>query len=200
MLWRSDVESGLDPDDRTGFSTSRSRFRLFENGLSFWPCWHLVSTEEPNTVIGSDSSTATSRMERLGTWLPTLCAVHCLLTPALLGLAPALALPPAAELPVLAVSVALALLAVHSGVQDHGDRRVLGLLMTGSLLWLASLQGLLAPLPEYMASPVGGLLVATSLVWNGRLRHRSLCRATCTCPVPHGTERPQVAELDALGE
>ncbi len=52
----------------------------------------------------------------------------------------------------------------------------------GFSVWIAALAGWLGTLPEALMSPLGGLLVAISLFWNGHLRHRAVC-GSCACPV-----------------
>ena len=49
-------------------------------------------------------------------------------------------------------------------------------------VWGAALAGWLGTLPESLMSPFGGLLVASSLFWNGHLRHQAVC-GSCACPV-----------------
>ena len=122
----------------------------------------------------------------VATWLPAACAVHCVLTPVLVGLFPALALSHRWEGVLLASSLALAQWPLRSGSRLHGDRRVRALVFAGAALWAASILGLFAPLPETLVSPISGLTMAAALVWNGRLIHRARCRTTCGCPLPHG--------------
>lgn len=112
---------------------------------------------------------------------PILCAVHCLATPLLVTLLPAFARGAAFEIGLLALSAALAVGAVVWGLGSHGRWVVLVPILGGLAFWAASLAGWLAPVPEPVATPIGSLLVAVGLVWNGRLRHRAVCPG-CGCP------------------
>ena len=116
--------------------------------------------------------------------LPTICAVHCLVTPLLASTLPFFAATHALEGWLLAVSAVLTVAALATSWRLHGRWAVLWMTVAGFAVWGLSVAGLLAPLPEAATSPMGGLLVAGALFWNGRLRHQAAC-GPCSCPV-HG--------------
>ena len=116
--------------------------------------------------------------------LPTICAVHCLVTPVLVSALPFFAATHALEGWFLAASAVLAVASLTTSWRLHGRSAVWVIAAVGFVVWSASVAGWLEPLPEAVMSPVGGMLVAGSLFWNGRLRHRAAC-GPCACPV-HG--------------
>lgn len=115
------------------------------------------------------------RASGLAGFAAAACGVHCLLTPALLVLAPALALPEAAEGWLLLVTVVVGGGIVLSGCRVHRRAAVSLVLLVGAGVWAASLQGWLSPLPEAVTSPAGSLTAASALFWNARLLHRCGC-------------------------
>lgn len=124
-------------------------------------------------------ATAESRLLAL---LPLGCALHCMLTPLLVAVAPALALEPAVEWKLLFASVALGGYALVRGARLHGHPGVWVLAVAGVALWGLALAGWLAPLPEPATAPLGGVTLAAGLFWNGRLVHQRACRS-CGCPL-----------------
>ena len=82
----------------------------------------------------------------------------------------------------LALSSLLATVALAASWRLHRGRVVLAVAALGFAVWIAALNGWLDPLPESLMSPLGGLLVAVSLFWNGHLRHQAVC-GPCACPV-----------------
>lgn len=118
--------------------------------------------------------------------MPVICAFHCVATPLLASTLSLLTLTHAFEQWLLAASAVLAVFSVASTWRVHGRGSVWVLLVLGFMVWEASVAGWLGPLPEAAMSPVGGLIVAATLVWNGRLRHGAVC-GECTCPAhPRG--------------
>ena len=114
--------------------------------------------------------------------LPAICAVHCLAMPILASTLPFFAATHAWEAWLVALSGLLALVTLGSSWQLHGRGSVWALALLGFAVWIAALAGWLGALPESVMSPLGGLLVALSLFWNGHLRHQAVCGA-CACPV-----------------
>lgn len=114
--------------------------------------------------------------------LPLACVVHCMATPMLVAFVPALGVPPAIEWILLAGSVAVAMHALRRGARFYRNRPVGALAGLGATVWALSLLGVLEPLPETVTSPVGGVILAAALFWNGRLSHRHTCR-DCGCPM-----------------
>lgn len=114
--------------------------------------------------------------------LPAICAVHCLLMPILASTLPFFAATHAWESWLLALSALLATVALAFSWRSHGRWAVWAIASLGFAVWVAALAGWLDPLPESLMSPLGGLLVAVSLFWNGHLRHQAVC-GSCACPV-----------------
>lgn len=122
------------------------------------------------------------------TWatvLPTLCAIHCLVTPALIALFPFMHFLKSVEPVLFSVSLVLAGWAVGSGYRRHRDVRVWIPTVVGAVVWGTSIAGFLSPLPEGLTDVAGGLLLAAGVYWSGQLRHRSVCNTDCSCPAPH---------------
>ena len=114
--------------------------------------------------------------------LPAVCAVHCLAMPILASTLPFFAATHSWEAGLLALSAALATVTLAVSWRVHGRRVVWAVASLGFAVWIAALAGWLGPLPESLMSPLGGLLVAISLFWNGHLRHKAVC-GECACPV-----------------
>ena len=114
--------------------------------------------------------------------LPAICAVHCLVMPILASTLPFFAATHSWEVWLLALSGLLATGTLASSWRLHGRRVVWAVASLGFAVWIAALAGWLGTLPESLMSPLGGLLVAISLFWNGHLRHQAVC-GSCACPV-----------------
>ncbi len=117
--------------------------------------------------------------------LPAVCAVHCLAMPILASTLPFFAATHSWEAGLLALSALLAGVTLASSWRLHGRWAVWAVALLGFAVWIAALAGWLGPLPESLMSPVGGVLVAGSLFWNGHLRHKAVC-GSCACPVHPG--------------
>ncbi len=118
------------------------------------------------------------------TVLPAACAIHCTITPLLAAALPVLALSHKLEWVLLASAVVLAGVSLRITWPSHRRIGVLVLVALGLATWTAALFGWLAPLPEPVMSPLGGLMLAGALYWNGRLRHEAAC-SDCGCGM-HG--------------
>ncbi len=116
--------------------------------------------------------------------LPAACAVHCTLTPFAASLLPVAAISVRAEAVLLGVAVLLASASLGLTWRSHGRIAVLLLASLGAALWGLSLLGFFAPLPDALTHPIGGLVLAGALLWNGRLRHEASC-GQCGCTM-HG--------------
>jgi len=119
----------------------------------------------------------------LETWAsvaPLACAVHCLLTPVLVVLAPWMAVDAVWEAWMLAGTLGLGGLASWTGIRVHGQYRVLAPVLFGSGLWAAALAGWFAPIPEPAVAVVGAGAMAAGTYWSGRLRSAVLADA-CGC-------------------
>ena len=131
---------------------------------------------------------AASAESRASSWfgvLPAVCAVHCLAMPILASTLPFFAATHSWEAGLLAVSALLAVITLATSWRLHGRWVVWVIASLGFAVWIAALAGWLAPLPESLMSPLGGVLVAGSLFWSGHLRHKVVCGA-CACPVHPG--------------
>lgn len=116
--------------------------------------------------------------------LPTICAVHCLVAPVLVSTLPFFAATHAFEGWLLGASAVLAVASLGTSWRLHGQSAVWLVAAVGFAVWSLAVAGLLEPLPEAVMSPLGGMMVAGSLFWNGRLRHQAAC-GPCACPA-HG--------------
>ena len=114
--------------------------------------------------------------------VPAVCAVHCVLTPLFASTLPFFAHTTVVETWLLALSVLMASASLVVSWRSHGRWVVWGLAAFGFLVWGSAVAGWVGPLSERVVAPVGGLMVAVSLFWNGRLRHRAVCDS-CACPV-----------------
>ncbi len=123
-------------------------------------------------------SPAVSAEHRASSWsgiLPAICVVHCLGMPILVSTLPFFAATHTWEGWLLALSGLLATVTLASSWRLHGRRMVWAVAALGFVVWIAALAGWLGTLPESLMSPLGGLLVAISLFWNGHLRHQAVC-------------------------
>lgn len=121
---------------------------------------------------------------RLAAWAPAapvLCAVHCLATPLLVSLLPALGVAEAADGWLFALVLLIAASSLRSELPAHGQWRVLFPVTSGFALWAASLAGWPGALPEELTLSLGSLTAAGGMFWSARLRHRATCR-DCGCP------------------
>ena len=114
------------------------------------------------------------------TVLPATCAIHCTVTPLLATTLPLLALSHKLEWLILASAVVLAGVSLRITWPAHRRVGVLVLAGAGLAIWTLAIFGWLAPLPEPVMSPFGGLMLAGALFWNGRLRHEAAC-TDCGC-------------------
>ena len=103
------------------------------------------------------------------------CAIHCVLTPVIVSVAPGLGLPHEIEWGMLAVAGAFGLWTALTVPERRGLRLVAVLL--GVAIWTASLSEFLHPLPEAVGSSIGAILVAASLL------HASFCCRERDCEV-----------------
>lgn len=105
-----------------------------------------------------------------------LCAVHCLASPLLALVAPFLVISEQGEWWVWGGTVvaAIALLAVGPIPRSLG---VTVPVVLGAVVWAASLLGWFEPLPEFVTSPVGSVLIAGGMLWSARLCRSGACRA-----------------------
>ncbi len=145
-----------------------------------------VGNVESGTIWKDPGGPATDTPEsQVSGWfgaLPAICAVHCLAMPILASTLPFFAATHAWEAWLVALSGLLAAATLGTSWRAHGRWSVWALASLGFAVWIAARAGWLGMLPESLMSPVGGLLVAISLFWNGHLRHKAVC-GSCACPV-----------------
>jgi uncharacterized membrane protein HdeD (DUF308 family) len=109
---------------------------------------------------------------------PLACAVHCVATPVLLVIAPAIAVSPLVEWSFLGVTVLVAGIALAAGLRTHRDPWPLLPILLGIGLWFGSLMHAFRPISEELTTTMAALTVAAGLVWNSRL-HCAARKASC---------------------
>jgi hypothetical protein len=112
---------------------------------------------------------------------PLACAVHCLLAPALVLVAPAFAATAAFERGFMLAAAVIAAAALVLAGRRHGDARPWLPVAVGLALWTVAALGLHAPMPEPAVTGAGGLAMFAGVVWSSRLRAR-LESDRCDCP------------------
>jgi hypothetical protein len=139
-------------------------------------------------------------IERMGwaTVLPLLCAAHCLATPALVLVTPALALPEAGETAVKAITTAFVAAAGWAGYRVHRVGDVPLLLAAGIAVWVATLAMGLHGGAERAATVAGALLLAGGMLRNATLRHRATC-STCAARGRSAAASAQVTVTETDG-
>jgi len=121
-----------------------------------------------------DGATRARRTEDWSWVAPLVCAVHCLLAPALILAVPGFAMLERAEPLLMAVAALPATAALRSGWRVHGCAGPSWVAGAGMALWLLSRVVLPA---EWLLAGAGALLVFGALVRNSALRTRC-----CECP------------------
>jgi len=114
--------------------------------------------------------------------LPAACALHCTLTPLLASVLPFVSADHRWEWLFWGVAVIVGWISLRISWPAHGRIGVLLLAAVGAGLWGAAIVGWVGP--EALMAPLGGLLQAAALWWNGRLRHAAACD-DCGCRM-HG--------------
>jgi hypothetical protein len=123
---------------------------------------------------------------------PLTCAVHCVATPILLVVAPALAVSAPLEWSFLGATVLVAVVALAFGLRTHGDPWPVLPISLGITLWMGSLLHFFHPLPEELTTTMAALTAAAGLVWNSRL-HCAAGNASCEACHEEALEECQVA-------
>lgn len=116
----------------------------------------------------------------LATLAPVACAIHCLATPLVVVLAPALAHGPGVERALFAASLALSGFALASGFRRHRHAVALVPALLGFILWGSALLGRPLIGRGEPAIALASVLVAAGVLWNARLVHRG--EHVCECP------------------
>jgi len=110
--------------------------------------------------------------------LPAACALHCTLAPLLASLLPLLHADHRWEWAFWGFGLVVGFLFLRLSWPAHRRWSVPALAAAGAAIWGAALLGWVGP--EAVAAPLGGLMMAGALWWNGRLRHAAVC-ADCSC-------------------
>lgn len=117
------------------------------------------------------------RVDRSARWtalMAALCAVHCLLTPLLIGILPVVAVSRGFEWSALGLTVAAGTgVALLGPARRHA--RVLAVLALGAAVWTGSLMDVFQPLPEVVSSATGSLIFAAGMIWSARICRSGEC-------------------------
>ena len=111
---------------------------------------------------------------RLAACAAAWCALHCALTPFLVAVAPALALPEGVERAMWVGTVFLGAVMLVLGPARKNPAVILTF-VAGGALWAASLTGWLEPLPETVTSATGSLVLAGALLQSARVCQAGAC-------------------------
>lgn len=103
-----------------------------------------------------------------------LCAVHCLASPVLALVAPFLVISEGGEWWLWAGTLLMAIVLLAVGPIPRNSA-VTVLVATGAGVWACSLLGWFEPLPEWLTSPMGSLLIASGMLWSARLCRSGAC-------------------------
>jgi uncharacterized membrane protein len=122
--------------------------------------------------------TSSSPFRREAMWtaaIPLLCAVHCLMFPTLVIIAPAMVPHPQVKLAMTVAAVAVSVGVLEWGIRAHRCRGVRVPALAGIALWAAGHTVGGEGAGELLLELVGAALIATGLIWSGRLRHGATC-------------------------
>ncbi len=115
-----------------------------------------------------------SSLDRLGIWISSLCAVHCLLIPILPLLASSVVGQNWFEKTILTLSMLIGSIALISGmVRHHGRAYPIALLISGgAIYWFKDMFG---HDWEPLTITIGASLIVSAHLINMRLSHRCRC-------------------------
>lgn len=113
------------------------------------------------------------QLAKVGPWVSVACAIHCMVSPIILGLLPMVHASEAIETGMIAVSVAIGLMTIVSGYREHRKARVLVLLGL-SLLFLGA-RFFVEERFETGAVVTGALLMAIAQFMTVRLHRHHCC-------------------------
>ena len=114
--------------------------------------------------------------------VPLVCAIHCILTPLATPTLSVLGHNSGVEYGLLAAAFVMAMTAFGFALKHHRNALVWLMGLIGFLVWGVSLTGGFLSFSEAQGSTVGSVTVASTLLWNGHLRHKAIC-GECVCPV-----------------
>jgi hypothetical protein len=136
-----------------------------------------TATSEPEALLAKASD---ERLDRAGMTASILCAVHCAAGAAIAAAVPAVRVIESewVERLFVAVSLALATLALRRGVALHRDRRVYGALVVGAVVLVA---GRVIEFSSERAELATSLVGASALVLAHVINIRALRRCCAEC-------------------
>ncbi|EKE84562.1 MerC domain-containing protein [Idiomarina xiamenensis] len=129
-----------------------------------------------------------SKLDKAGIWITTLCAIHCLLLPAILPALSVLGLAVTGdhtlEDVVLVLSMVIGLLALGIGARQHGYWQPIVLLLIGGVI--SSQKHAFQQTAEVVIISTGALFIIAAHLINLRLmrRHQQVCNS-CNSPAIH---------------
>jgi len=127
------------------------------------------------------------QLSKVGPWVSIACAIHCMVSPIILGMLPMVHASEAIETGLIVVSVALGVLTLGAGYREHGKARVLMLL--GFSLAFLTARFFVAEEFETATVVTGAVLMAIAQFMNVRLQ-RHCCH--------HDHARTSRSELSSI--
>lgn len=122
-------------------------------------------------------SAVPTRLDRVGFFMSTACAVHCALMPAVAGLLPLIGLGflagEAAESVLLTCAAVIAVWSLAGGCRHHKQRRPIGMMVAGFALILIG-----RFVPEVAPAETPLVVTGALLIAGAHLSNRRLCCAT----------------------
>jgi hypothetical protein len=129
------------------------------------------------------------QLSKVGPWVSIACAIHCMVSPIILGLLPMVHASEAIETGLIVVSVAIGVLTIGTGYREHHKTRVL-VLLAGSLVFLGA-RFFVAEKFETAAVVTGAMLMAAAQFMNVRLQRHC-------CDHHHDHDQARRSELSSI--
>ncbi len=108
------------------------------------------------------------QLSKVGPWVSIACAIHCMVSPILLGLLPIVPASEPIELALIGVSVVIGMITLVAGYREHRKARVL-VLLAFSLAFLGA-RFFIDERFETATVVTGALLMAIAQIMNVRLQ------------------------------
>jgi len=108
------------------------------------------------------------QLAKVGPWVSIACAIHCMVSPIILGLLPMVHASEAIETGLIVASVAIGAITIGAGYREHRKQRVL-VLLAFSLVFLTA-RFFVAQRFETAAVITGAMLMAAAQFLNVRLQ------------------------------
>ena len=108
------------------------------------------------------------QLSKVGPWVSIACAIHCMVSPIILGLLPMVHASEAIETALIVASVAIGALTIGAGYREHHKKRVL-ILLGFSLVFLGA-RFFVAERFETAVVVTGAMLMASAQFINVRLQ------------------------------